>query len=178
MSAVSRLGRLSLLWITLLVVALDQITKNLIVNALPEYGRITIIPGYFDWTHVYNPGAAFSLLAEGSGWQRWLFTLIALGVSLVLVIWLKRLQKKDTWLAIGLTLILGGALGNLYDRIALGHVVDFILVHWHNQWFFPAFNIADCAITLGAILLIGNMLFSGKTNSAADEQEKPQQGDS
>ena len=85
-----------------------------------------VIPDYFSWTLAYNTGAAFSFLADSSGWQRWLFALIAVVVSAVLVVWLKRLGRNDTWLAVALALVLGGALGNLYDRIVLGHVVDFI----------------------------------------------------
>jgi len=118
---------------------------------------------YFSWTLAYNTGAAFSFLADSSGWQRWLFALIAVVVSAVLVIWLKRLGRNDTWLAIALALVLGGALGNLYDRIALGHVIDFVLVHWDNRWYFPAFNFADSSITVGAIMLALDMFKSKKT---------------
>jgi lipoprotein signal peptidase len=96
------------------------------------YQQIVVIPDYFSWTLAYNTGAAFSFLADSSGWQRWLFALIAVVVSAVLVVWLKRLGRNETWLAVALALVLGGALGNLYDRIVLGHVVDFILVHWQN----------------------------------------------
>jgi signal peptidase II len=97
------------------------------------YQQIVVIPDYFSWTLAYNTGAAFSFLADSAGWQRWLFALIAVVVSAVLVVWLKRLGRNETWLAVALALVLGGALGNLYDRIVLGHVVDFILVHWQNR---------------------------------------------
>ena len=86
-----------------------------------------------------------------------------MGVSAVLVVWLKRLKANETWLAIALVLVLGGAIGNLYDRVVLGHVVDFILVHWKTQWYFPAFNIADSAITVGALMLVLDMFRGNKT---------------
>ena len=121
-----------------------------------------MIPHVLDWTLAYNTGAAFSFLAGASGWQRWLFTLIAVVVSVVLVVWLKRLKADETWLAVGLALVLGGALGNLVDRVVFGHVVDFILVHWQSSWYFPAFNLADSAITVGAILLALDMFKSKK----------------
>lgn len=93
--------------------------------------------------------------------------LIAIVVSAILVVWLKRLKKGETWLAIALALVLGGALGNLYDRMVLGHVVDFILVHWQNRWYFPAFNLADSAITVGAVMLALDMFRSKKSGEAA-----------
>ena len=130
---------------------------------------MTVIDGYFDWVHVYNRGAAFSFLAGESGWQRWFFAAIALGVSAVLVVWLKRLKADETWLAIALAMVLGGALGNLYDRVVLGHVVDFILVHWQNQYYFPAFNLADSAITVGAVMLALDMFKSKKSGEPAHD---------
>jgi signal peptidase II len=100
----------------------------------------------------HNSGAAFSFLANQGGWQRWFFAGIALVVSVALVIWLKKLPRSNRWLAIALALILGGAIGNVYDRIVLGHVVDFLDVYW-GRAHFPAFNIADSAITVGAIMM-------------------------
>ena len=117
------------------------------------------------WTLAYNPGAAFSFLANHSGWQRWFFAGIAAVVSVVLVVWLKRL-RNDTWTAIALALILGGALGNLYDRLVLGHVIDFILVHWRQEWYYPAFNLADSAITVGAVMLALDMFRKKKPEEA------------
>jgi signal peptidase II len=105
-----------------------------------------------DFTLLYNKGAAFSFLADETGWQRWFFTTVSIGVSAMLVIWLTRLPRTAVLLPLALTLILGGAIGNLIDRILFGHVIDFISVHWENAYF-PAFNIADSAITLGAILM-------------------------
>ncbi len=164
-----RFGRLSWLWLTLLVLVIDQASKVYFDSALQMYQQVVIIPDYFSWTLAYNTGAAFSFLADSAGWQRWLFALIAVVVSAVLVIWLKRLGRDDTWLAIALALILGGALGNLYDRVAYGHVIDFILVHWQNRWYFPAFNFADSAICVGAVMLALDMFKSKKSGEPAHD---------
>ncbi|WP_426158952.1 signal peptidase II [Pseudomonas sp. TSRC2-2] len=168
-NAVGRFGRLSWLWLSLLVLVIDQASKFYFESKLEMFQQIVIIPDLFSWTLAYNTGAAFSFLADSSGWQRWLFALIAIVVSAVLVVWLKRLGRDDTWLAIALALVLGGALGNLYDRVALGHVIDFILVHWQNSWYFPAFNVADSAITVGAIMLALDMFKSKKTEETAHD---------
>ena len=165
----SRFGRLGWLVLSLLVLVIDQVSKAHFEGTLEMFQQIVVIPDYFSWTLAYNTGAAFSFLADGGGWQRWLFALIAVVVSAVLVVWLKRLGRDDTWLAIALALVLGGALGNLYDRIALGHVIDFILVHWQNRWYFPAFNFADSAITVGAIMLALDMFKSKKTGETVND---------
>lgn len=162
-------GRLGWLWLTALVFVLDQASKWFFESELNLYQQIVVIPDYFSWTLAYNTGAAFSFLADSSGWQRWLFALIALVVSGVLVVWLKRLKPEETWLAIALALVLGGALGNLYDRVLLGHVVDFILVHWQNRWYFPAFNLADSAITVGAVMLALDMFKAKKSGEPAHD---------
>lgn len=167
--AAGRFGRLAWLWLSLVVLVLDQATKVYFEGALKLYQQIVVIPDYFSWTLAYNTGAAFSFLADSSGWQRWLFALIALVVSGVLVVWLKRLKPEETWLAIALALVLGGALGNLYDRVVLGHVVDFILVHWQNRWYFPAFNLADSAITIGAVMLALDMFKAKKSGEPAHD---------
>ena len=164
-----RFGRLGWLVLSLLVLVIDQVSKAHFEGTLEMFQQIVVIPDYFSWTLAYNTGAAFSFLADGGGWQRWLFALIAVVVSAVLVVWLKRLGRDDTWLAIALALVLGGALGNLYDRIALGHVIDFILVHWQNRWYFPAFNFADSAITVGAIMLALDMFKSKKTGETVND---------
>ena len=156
----ARFGKLPWLWLTVLVFVLDQASKFYFEGALNLYQQIVVIPDLFSWTLAYNTGAAFSFLAGQSGWQRWLFALIAIVVSVVLVVWLKRLKPSETWLAIALALVLGGALGNLVDRVLFGHVIDFILVHWQNRWYFPAFNLADSAITVGAIMLVIDMFTS------------------
>lgn len=168
-NAASRFGRLGWLVLSLLVLVIDQVSKAHFEGSLEMFQQIVVIPDYFSWTLAYNTGAAFSFLADGGGWQRWLFTVIALVVSAVLVVWLKRLGRDDTWLAIALALVLGGALGNLYDRIALGHVIDFILVHWQNRHYFPAFNFADSAITVGAIMLALDMFKSKKTGETVND---------
>ena len=167
-SNAGRFGRLGWLWLTLLVLVIDQASKTYFDGALQMYQRIVVIPDFFSWTLAYNSGAAFSFLADSSGWQRWLFALIAVVVSGVLLVWLKRLGRNDTWLAIGLALILGGALGNLYDRIAYGHVIDFILVHWEHR-LFPAFNVADSAICVGAVMLAMDMFKSKKSGESAHD---------
>lgn len=165
----SRFGRLGWLVLSLLVLVIDQVSKAHFEGTLEMFQQIVVIPDYFSWTLAYNTGAAFSFLADGGGWQRWLFALIAVVVSTVLVVWLKRLGRNDTWLAIALALVLGGALGNLYDRIALGHVIDFILVHWQNRHYFPAFNFADSAICVGAIMLALDMFKGNKPGEAVND---------
>ena len=163
-----RFGKLPWLSLSVLVFVLDQASKLFFENSLSLYQQIVVIPDYFSWTLAYNSGAAFSFLADSSGWQRWLFALIAVVVSTVLLVWLKRLGRNDTWLAIALALILGGALGNLYDRIAYGHVIDFILVHWEHR-LFPAFNVADSAICVGAVMLALDMFKSKKSGESAHD---------
>ena len=165
----SRFGRRGWLVLSVLVLVIDQVSKAHFEGSLEMFQQIVVIPDYFSWTLAYNTGAAFSFLADGGGWQRWLFALIAVVVSAVLVVWLKRLGRNDTWLAIALALILGGALGNLYDRIVYGHVVDFILVHWQNRWYFPAFNFADSAICVGAVMLALDMFKSKKSGEPAHD---------
>ncbi|MGQ7959179.1 signal peptidase II [Pseudomonas sp. SP16.1] len=158
----SRFGHLPWLLLSVLILVVDRVSKDFFEGSLSMYQRIEVIPGYFDWTLAYNTGAAFSFLADADGWQRWFFAAIAIVVSAVLVVWLKRLKPHETLLAVALAMVLGGALGNLYDRVVLGHVVDFILLHWQNRWYFPAFNIADTFITIGAILLALDMFKSDK----------------
>ncbi|MCG8537227.1 MAG: signal peptidase II [Pseudomonadales bacterium] len=149
-------GMLKWLWLSAVVFVLDQITKWLAVDAFVLYERMEILP-FFNLTLAHNYGAAFSFLADHGGWQRWFFTAIAGGVSVALVIWLKRLPKNDWWIAVSLALILGGALGNVYDRVLLGYVVDFLDFHWAG-YHFPAFNIADSGITVGAAMMIIDMI--------------------
>ena len=154
----------SLIWLVLsaLVIVLDQLTKWVAVSELQLYQQVPIIDDLFSFTLAYNTGAAFSFLADASGWQRWLFAVIAVVVSIVLCVWLARLDRSKKLEAIALALILGGAIGNLYDRVIHGKVTDFILVHGQQSWFFPAFNIADSAITVGAALLLFDMFFGRK----------------
>lgn len=144
----------ALVWLllSLLVIALDQLTKHIALAALQPYESHEVIPGLLNWTLAFNPGAAFSFLAGADGWQRWFFTALAIGVSAGLAFWLSQLPRGDWRNAAPLALIIGGALGNLVDRLRFGHVVDFIDVYWGSaHW--PAFNIADSAICVGAVAL-------------------------
>jgi signal peptidase II len=150
-------------WLLLsaLVVVVDQLTKAYITRHFGVYEFTSVLP-ILDITRLHNVGAAFSFLATASGWQRWLFIALALGVSAAITMWLVRLPRgARTLLAAGLALVLGGALGNVIDRIRLGHVIDFIHFHW-DQAYFPAFNVADSAITVGAALLLLDALFDSK----------------
>ena len=164
----ARFGKLGWLWLTVVVIVLDQISKLYFENSLNLYEQIVIIPDYFSWTLAFNTGAAFSFLADAGGWQRWFFAVVALVVSGVLLVWMKGLKPHETWVAVALALVLGGALGNLFDRVAYGHVIDFILIHWQSRWYFPAFNLADSAITLGAIMLVLDMFRSKPSEEAVE----------
>ena len=167
---VNSIGTLKWLWLSALVVVLDMTTKAIATHYLTLHQPVAVFPG-FNWTLMHNTGAAFSFLSEASGWQRWFFSVIAIVVSIGIAAWMKRLQSNRVWLAIALALILGGALGNVWDRISLGYVVDFIEVYY-DKWAWPAFNVADSAITVGAIILIidslrGDGATSNETNSSA-----------
>ena len=151
------------LWITAAVIAADQLTKAAILATLNE-GDGRAVTGFFSLVLTFNTGAAFSFLATASGWQRWLFAAIAV-VAAVLIVTLLRRGGRALYSA-GLALILGGALGNLYDRLALGKVVDFLLFHYAG-WTYPAFNIADSAITIGAVLVIAESFRRQRPNPAA-----------
>lgn len=141
------------LWLTvaLVIVLLDQLTKVLIVGYY-DPGASTVITSFFNVVRVHNTGAAFSFLADASGWQRWLFTAIGVGAALWLI-WLLKSHAGQKLFAFALVCILGGAIGNVIDRVLYGYVVDFLDLHWAG-WHFPAFNVADSAITLGAACLV------------------------
>lgn len=150
-------------WLLLsgLVIVCDQLSKSYIANNFDDSTVIHVSP-VLDIIRAFNPGAAFSFLAHQSGWQRWFFVALALGVSLGIAAWLVRLPKNThALMAGGLALVLGGAIGNVIDRIRLGQVIDFILVHW-NQAYFPAFNVADSAITVGAGCLLLDALLENR----------------
>jgi signal peptidase II len=148
--------------VTLAVIALDQLVKLWIVDHLTLYRTVRLLP-VLDITLTYNRGAAFSFLAEASGWQKWLFAGLAVAVTAGIVLWLRRLNgSRQRLLCLSLTLIMGGALGNLIDRLRIGHVVDFILAHWHAVYFPWAFNVADSAITVGAVLLFLDALLESR----------------
>lgn len=140
------------LWISAVIIGLDQVTKLIAESQLPLHQAVNVLP-YFDWYLTYNKGAAFSFLADAGGWQRWFFTIASIVISAVIIVWIKKLEKNDTLTAISLCMILGGAIGNLIDRIYLGQVIDYIQV-WLGTYPWPAFNIADAAISVGAAILI------------------------
>ena len=150
------------LWLTALVFALDQITKILADNSLVYGVQNAVFPG-FNWTLLYNQGAAFSFLSDAGGWQRWFFIILSSAISVFIFFWIKKTEDSNKILLAALSLILGGALGNLIDRSLYGYVIDFIQVYY-DVYYWPAFNIADSAITLGAGLLILDMFTSEKNN--------------
>ena len=151
------------------VIGMDQITKQLAVRLLQEHEPTRIAP-FFNLDLAYNTGAAFSFLADSAGWQRWFFVVLAVGVSAMIVTWLRRLGAEERWNAVAMALILGGALGNAIDRVFFGHVIDFIDVYYVAgscvplfaplpigdgfQCHWPAFNLADSAISVGAVMMI------------------------
>lgn len=149
-----RNGLYALPWfgLGLVVILLDQYTKGLASSGL-EYGQPVRVFSWFNLTLMHNTGAAFSFLNDAGGWQRYFFSAAAIGISMVLAIWLIVMPRGQWLLALSLGLILGGALGNLWDRVALGYVVDFISVHYENSYF-PAFNLADSAISVGAACML------------------------
>ena len=167
----SRSPQLKWLWITFVIIFIDQITKWMAEANLELARDVFEVMPHLNFALAYNYGAAFSFLGDQGGWQRWFFVVLASVVSIVILIWLARLKKQETGLAIGLSLILGGAVGNLIDRTLYGRVIDFIDVYadWdvfflHNGHF-AAFNVADIAINIGAVILVGISLF------AKDEEE-------
>jgi signal peptidase II len=146
------------------IVLADQLTKSYITRHFGEFEFTRVLP-ILDITRMHNVGAAFSFLASASGWQRWFFIVLAVLVSIAITAWLCRLPRgTHGLLAAGLALVLGGALGNVIDRIRLGHVIDFIHFHW-DRAYFPAFNVADSAITVGAALLLLDALLEPKRST-------------
>jgi len=143
--------------ISLLVILLDQITKYLANTGLVYAEPVPVVPS-FNLTLMYNRGAAFSFLSDAGGWQRWFFVTISVAASVLLIFWLSRLKRQQWLLAVALSLVLGGAVGNLIDRLWLGYVIDFIQLYY-SSFYWPAFNVADSAITVGAALLIWDALF-------------------
>jgi signal peptidase II len=140
------------LWLSILAIVLDQASKLLIDYSMVLYQSIAITP-FFNLTYVHNTGAAFSFLSEAGGWQRWFFAGLAIVISGILAVWLLKLKPQEKLLAVALSLVLGGAIGNLIDRVAYGYVIDF-LDFYYNDWHFAAFNIADSAISLGVGLML------------------------
>lgn len=145
--------------VSVLVIVLDQITKQWVLNSLPEYTAIPVIDGFWNWYRTYNTGAAFSFLANAGGWQTWFFTGLAFIISALLMFWMTRTPRSDWRTALPYALIIGGAIGNVIDRIQHGHVIDFI--QWYvGSYYWPAFNLADAAIVGGAIGIIVFGIFS------------------
>ncbi len=158
----NRNGGRALLWyaLALVVIALDQYTKGVASSEL-QYGQPLRVFSWFNLTLQHNSGAAFSFLSDAGGWQRYFFTAISSAISLGLLLWVYLMPRGQLLLALSLGLILGGALGNLWDRVELGYVVDFISVHYQGRYF-PAFNIADSAISVGAGLMLLDSFMGGK----------------
>lgn len=139
-------------WLMLLVLVADQVSKQVVIANMQLFDSIELFP-FFNFTYVRNYGAAFSFLSDAGGWQRWFFTMIAVVISAVLAVWLARNSKTQLKLNLALSLVLAGAIGNLIDRSIYGYVIDFFHLYYQN-WHYPAFNIADSAICIGAALLI------------------------
>ena len=142
------------LWLSVVVIGLDQLTKYVADTLLDPYQALPVMP-FFNLTLMYNKGAAFSFLSEAGGWQRWFFSVLAIAVTGVLIAWLRGLGAGQRRAALALSLIIGGAVGNLIDRVLRGQVVDFIQLYY-QQWYWPAFNIADSAITVGVVIMIAD----------------------
>lgn len=152
------------LWLSLFILAADQISKQLAESAIQLYERVPLLP-YLNLTLTYNRGAAFSFLSDQGGWQRWFFSVLAMVVTVVLVVWLRQLDRANRWTAISLSLIIGGAVGNLIDRLLFGHVIDFIDLYY-GQWHWPAFNVADSAITVGVVMMLLEAFRGQKTEDS------------
>ncbi|HEX7370219.1 MAG TPA: signal peptidase II [Rhodanobacteraceae bacterium] len=165
MNKLPKPSALAWLIVSALVIAVDQVTKAIVRESLAPYMPHVVIPHVLNWTLAFNRGAAFSFLAASSGWQAWLFGVLAIVVSIGLAVWLARTPRRDWRTALPVALIIGGALGNLIDRLWHGQVTDFIQFYWH-AWSYPAFNIADSAITVGAVLLIAFGVFASKPSRA------------
>jgi|TARA_B110000495_G_scaffold104292_1_gene90127 signal peptidase II len=153
--------------VAVVIVIADQLTKWAIIEWVPLYDKIPL-NAFINLTHQKNSGAAFSFLANAGGWQRWFLAVLASAVSIVIAVWLWRIRNEEyNILTAGLALVLGGAIGNLIDRILLGHVTDFIQVLF-GSWAFPSFNVADAGISVGAALLIVDALFFSGRQEQAD----------
>lgn len=147
-------------WLMLLVLVADQVSKQVVIANMQLFDSIELLP-FFNFTYVRNYGAAFSFLSDAGGWQRWFFTIIAVAISCMLAVWLARNSKAQLKLNLALSLVLAGAIGNLIDRSVYGYVIDFLHVYYQN-WHYPAFNIADSAICIGAALLIWDSFSSNE----------------
>lgn len=163
-AASSERNALPWLWLSAALVAADQASKVYFLGVLQYAVPVPVIEGFWNWKLVHNHGAAFSFLADASGWQRWFFSALAVGISVVLCHWLRRLPRGQWREALPYALIIAGALGNLVDRVRFGYVVDF--VHWYwRDFHWPVFNIADSAIVVGAVMLVATSLLPGKSST-------------
>jgi len=159
------------LWLSGLVIGLDQLTKLIVDSSMQLYETIELVP-FFQLTYLRNQGAAFSLLSQAGGWQRWFFILLSIVASVAISIWVKRLGPNQRREAIAWALVLGGALGNLIDRIAYGYVIDFLDVFYRN-WHWPAFNVADSAITIGVGMLLIDVFRTRNSDRISDPHLPP-----
>lgn len=152
MTANRAIARNALPWLLLsvLVIVLDQWSKNWVLTSLPEFQAVPVIDGFWNWYRTYNTGAAFSFLSDAGGWQKYLFTVLAFGISGLLAYWLARTPRRDWRVALPYALVIGGAVGNVIDRLVHGKVIDFIQWYWRD-YYWPSFNIADSAIVVGAV---------------------------
>ena len=165
----SKPNALSWLTVSALVLILDQLTKAWVLTSLPEDTAIPVIEGFWNWYRTYNTGAAFSFLSEAGGWQKYFFIVLAVAITGLLGFWLSRTPRNDWKTALPYALVIGGAIGNVIDRLLHGHVVDFIQWHWRD-YYWPAFNIADAAIVGGAVGIALYGLFNGQ-RKPADQRE-------
>lgn len=157
-------GMLKWVWLSLLVIVVDQSSKYLAESQL-QWGQPVEIFSWFNFFLAYNTGAAFSFLSNADGWQRWFFIGVGIIAVTIIVVWMRRLSSDQRLSAISLALILGGAIGNIIDRVLWGHVIDFI--DWHYQgWHWPVFNIADSAISAGVALMIIDTIFGQRGKAA------------
>jgi len=166
----NKTSNLKWLWLTLLFLILDQVTKHWVAGSMDLYQSINVLP-FFNITYVHNLGAAFSFLADQGGWQRWFFTAIAFIASIVFTVWLAKTPKNQPLLAVALAFMLSGALGNLIDRFFLGYVIDFLDFYvGSSHW--PAFNVADSVIFIGAALMIIDSFVQDKKSKETSEKNK------
>jgi signal peptidase II len=155
-------------WLALsaVVIALDQLTKAWVLATLPEYQPVPVIEGVWNWYRTYNTGAAFSFLSDAGGWQKYFFVVLAFAISGLLGFWLARTPRRDWKTALPFALVIGGAVGNVIDRLMHGHVIDFIQVFYWPGKEWPAFNVADSAIVAGAIGIALFGLLQGRRDPA------------
>ncbi|MGH8076770.1 MAG: signal peptidase II [Lysobacter sp.] len=159
-------------WLILsaVVIILDQLSKAWVLSSLPEYTAIPVIEGFWNWYRTYNTGAAFSFLSDAGGWQKYFFVVLAVAITGLLGYWLANTPRRDWRTALPYALVIGGAIGNVVDRLLHGHVIDFIQWHWRDHYW-PAFNIADSAIVAGAVAIAVYGLFGSPRKAAAAGRE-------